>query len=168
MLPSDFDFDLPEELVAQQPAPARDESRLLVLDRKSKAVSHEHFPDILQHFQKGDRLVLNDSRVIPARLHGVNAQSGGMFEILMLEEVAINDWWTMMRPGKRARIGTRIRLRAPERSATPITAIVIDKNDEGHRRLQFECAENILNELEKIGETPLPPYIRRTKQLEAD
>jgi S-adenosylmethionine:tRNA ribosyltransferase-isomerase len=122
----------------------------------------------LTEITKGDVLVLNDSRVIPARLRGVNIQTGGEFEILLLEEVALNDWWTMMRPGKRARIGTRIQIRGPGSSSTNITALVVATNAEGHRRLQFEGTANILNALDKIGEVPLPPYIRRAQKMEND
>src|SRR5437016_2154649 len=135
MLTSAFDFNLPEGLIAQQPLPARDESRLLVLNRASGKIEHKHFREIVAHFQKGDVLVLNNSRVIPARLRGLNAQTGGEFEILLLEEVAANDWWVMMRPGKRARIGTRVVLHDSQSLATSISAFVIQTNKEGHRRL---------------------------------
>src|ERR1041385_4493293 len=110
MRTADFDFDLPPELIAQHPAAKRDASRLLVLHRDTGRVEHRQFRDLPEYLRTGDVLVLNNSRVIPARLRGVNAKTGGAFEMLLLEEVAPNDWWTMMRPGKRARIGTRIRL----------------------------------------------------------
>jgi S-adenosylmethionine:tRNA-ribosyltransferase-isomerase (queuine synthetase) len=118
VLTSDFDFHLPEELIAQTPAPRRDQSRLLVLARQSGQLAHKHFRDLLDYLQPGDVLVLNNSRVIPARLRGLNAQTGGQFEILLLEEVSQNDWWVMLRPGKRARIGTRIIIRDREQSHT--------------------------------------------------
>src|SRR5438094_3692829 len=108
MRTADFDFNLPPELIAQTPAAKRDESRLLVLDRKSGSVTHEKFRDVLEFFRPGDVLVLNNSRVIPARLHGMNASTGGKFELLLLEENSPNDWWAMLRPGKRARVGTEI------------------------------------------------------------
>jgi S-adenosylmethionine:tRNA ribosyltransferase-isomerase len=98
---ADFYFDLPPELIAQQPASRRDGSRLLVLQRKSGIIEHRQFPDLLEFLNPGDVLVLNNSRVIPARLHGKNLHTGGQFEILLLEEFATNDWWAMMRPGKR-------------------------------------------------------------------
>ena len=99
---ADFDFRLPDELIAQCPAEKRDASRLLVLHRRENRLEHRQFPDILAFLQKGDVLVLNDSRVIPARLHGVNGKTGGKFELLLLEEKAVNDWWVMLRPGKNA------------------------------------------------------------------
>src|SRR5262249_32246192 len=111
MQTAEFDYELPPELIAQTPAAEREQSRLLVLHRDSRAIEHRRFPDLLQCLRTGDVLVLNDSRVIPARLRGVNAKSGGRFEILLLEENAKNDWWAMLRPGKRARTGTRILLR---------------------------------------------------------
>ena len=113
-------------------------------------------------------LVLNNSRVIRARLRGVNSATGGEFEILLLEEIAVNNWWAMMRPGKRARVGTRIAIRNPQAARTNITAIVIETNEEGHRRLQFDGTENILNALTEIGEIPLPPYIHRPQLLQSD
>src|SRR5208282_1318296 len=98
MRTADFDFELPPELIAQHPAPKRDESRLLVLHRDEGRVEHRRFTDILGFLRPGDVLVLNDSRVIPARLRGVNAKTRGKFEILLLEENAPNDWWVMLRP----------------------------------------------------------------------
>jgi S-adenosylmethionine:tRNA ribosyltransferase-isomerase len=168
MRTSDFDFLLPDDLIAQQPLPARDQSRLLTLDRKSKSITHGRFPDATNHLRDGDILVFNDSRVIPARIRGSNSATGGQFEILLLEEVGRNNWWTMMRPGKRARIGTRIAIHDVNRAGTGIGATVMETNEEGHRRLVFEGTENILDALPKIGEVPLPPYIRRTKTLETD
>src|ERR1035437_42375 len=108
MRTADFDYELPPELIAQAPAPQRDQSRLLVLHRDSGQVEHRRFRDLLAHLHPGDLLVLNDSRVIPARLRGVNAQTDGQFEILLLEENGANDWWAMLRAGKRARAATRI------------------------------------------------------------
>jgi S-adenosylmethionine:tRNA ribosyltransferase-isomerase len=168
MLTSDFDFDLPENLIAQQPLPQRDESRLLVLERTSGKIQHEKFRDIIARFEEGDVLVLNDSRVIPARLRGTNILTGGLFEILLLEEVGVNDWWALMRPGKRARIGTRITLRNSMGSATDISVVVSETNTEGHRRLRFEGVASISNVLNELGEVPLPPYVRRLKQLDSD
>src|SRR4051812_8594476 len=163
MQTADFDYFLPPELIAQAPAGQRDESRLLVLDRRKQNFSHKQFPDVLSFLRKGDVLVLNNSRVIPARLRGMNRKSGGQFEILLLEENSRNDWWAMMRPGKRARIGTEIQILDSEKSSTKIHAIVTEINSEGHRRLEFHGTENILDELDDLGELPLPPYIAREK-----
>ena len=157
----DFDFELPQKLIAQTPLPQRDESRLLVLHRGSGEVEHRGFRDLLEYLKAGDVLVLNNSRVIPARLRGANLRSGGKFEILLLEENGLNDWWVMMRPGKRARVGTRVALYDLSGQTTGIEATVLDANDEGHRRIRFEGTANIIGPLEKIGEVPLPPYIRR-------
>jgi S-adenosylmethionine:tRNA ribosyltransferase-isomerase len=140
MRTADFDYVLPPELIAQQPAARRDESRLLVLDRKTGGVVHRKFPDLLEYLKPGDVLVLNNSRVIPARLRGINARTGGRFEMLLLEENAPNDWWVMLKPGKRARLGTEITLTDAAGQATDITATVTETNEEGHRRLCFSLA----------------------------
>jgi S-adenosylmethionine:tRNA ribosyltransferase-isomerase len=165
---ADFHFDLPLELIAQQPATHRDDSRLLVLQRKTQTIAHRQFPELLEYFQAGDVLVLNNSRVIPARLHGVNEKTGGKFEILLLEECAPNDWWAMMRPGKRAKTGTQIRLQEKSGAPAKIVASVTAVNGEGHRHLQFSGTENLQQELENLGEIPLPPYIERHGELPAD
>ena len=161
MRAADFDFTLPPELVAQNPAPQRDQSRLLVLHRDTGLLQHQAFPDLLQHLRPGDLMVLNDSKVIPARLRGKNQTTGGAFEILLIEENDTNDWWAMLRPGKRAQLQTHIDLLDQHGQNTGIDATVIDINPEGHRRLRFSGTENIMDELEHIGEMPLPPYIKR-------
>jgi len=157
----DFNFALPSELIAQHPAPKRDESRLLVLNRANGHVAHRKFRNILEFFRAGDVLVLNNSRVIPARLRGTNSRTGGKFEILLLEENATNDWWVMIRPGKSVRIGTQIIFRYANGRPTNISAAVSEVNDEGHRRLQFSGTPDINRELDQLGEIPLPPYIHR-------
>jgi S-adenosylmethionine:tRNA ribosyltransferase-isomerase len=161
-----FDFALPPELIAQQPAPQRDESRLLLLNRSDGSFEHRKFRDLLNFFHDGDVLVLNNSRVIPARLRGHNAKTGGKFEILLLEENATNDWWVMLRPGKSAQIGTQIILRDADGNATDIRATVVAVNSEGHRRLQFSPLQDISHELDRLGEIPLPPYIERASRNE--
>jgi S-adenosylmethionine:tRNA ribosyltransferase-isomerase len=174
---ADFEFHLPEELIAQHPAHARDASRLLVLHRATSRIEHKKFRDVLEIFQRGDLLVLNDSRVIPARLRAINAKTNGAFEILLLEENSRNDWWAMMRPGKRARIGAEIFLTDARGARTEISATAIEVNNEGHRRLRFDRRGtsaplppdfNIINELEKLGELPLPPYIKRAPHQRAE
>jgi S-adenosylmethionine:tRNA ribosyltransferase-isomerase len=164
----DFNFALPPELIAQHPAPKRDESRLLVLNRASGRVEHRKFRDILEFLRADDVLVLNNSRVIPARLRGTNARTGGKFEILLLEENAVNDWWAMIRPGKNARIGTQIVFRNGNSGPANVSATVAEVNGEGHRRLQFSGAMDIGHELDSLGEIPLPPYIRRHGELSED
>jgi len=165
---ADFHFDLPPELIAQAPAAQRDGSRLLTLDRTSGKIQHRFFPDLLEFLRPGDVLVLNDSRVIPARLRGLNAATGGKFEILLLEEVAVNDWWAMLRPAKRAKIGTVIQLLAKNGNLTEIAATVSGMNADGHRRLNFAGTKNLFVELENLGELPLPPYIERPAQKAED
>ncbi|HOX58277.1 MAG TPA: tRNA preQ1(34) S-adenosylmethionine ribosyltransferase-isomerase QueA [Candidatus Paceibacterota bacterium] len=161
MRAADFDFDLPPELVAQTPAPHRDRSRLLVLHRPSGRVEHRSFRHLVEHLRSGDVLVLNDSRVIPARLHGTNARTGGEFELLLLEQNSVNDWWAMLRPGKRARVGAEIRLRDRRGRASDVIATVLETNTEGHRRVRFAGAPDVVGLLEVLGEVPLPPYIVR-------
>ncbi len=168
MRTADFDFALPPELIAQQPAPKRDASRLLVLQRADGRIEHRRFRDLLEFLRAGDVLVLNNSRVIPARLRGTNAKSGGKFEILLLEENAPNDWWVMLRPGKNARVGTQIILHDADGEPPKIVATVAGVNDEGHRRLKFSGTPDIGSELDSLGEIPLPPYIERTKPMPED
>jgi S-adenosylmethionine:tRNA ribosyltransferase-isomerase len=170
MRTADFDFELPPELIAQAPAPRRDQSRLLVLHRHPNRIEHCRFRDLLEHLHPGDLLILNNSRVIPARLRGTNAHTGGQFEILLLEENATNDWWVMLRPGKRARAGTQIVLQDTRGQPSHLRATVLATNDEGHRRLQFAGAPNVADLLDVLGEVPLPPYIVRsdTSRMEHD
>lgn len=113
-------------------------------------------------------LVLNNSRVIPARLHGNNAKSGGQFEILLLEETATNDWWAMVRPGKKARVGTQIVFRDTNGQPTKVQATIAKVNDKGHRQLRFSGTPDIGRELDHLGEIPLPPYIHRDAKLAED
>lgn len=161
MRTADFDYPLPAELIAQEPAAQRDRSRLLVLPRATGQLAHRQFRDLPAFLRAGDVLVLNNSRVLPARLRGNNARSGGEFEILLLEENSFNDWWTMMRPGKRARVGTEIILRTLRGEPSLIRAQVLEVNAEGHRRLRFNGSSDIVENLEVLGEVPLPPYIER-------
>jgi S-adenosylmethionine:tRNA ribosyltransferase-isomerase len=165
---ADFNFDLPPELIAQQPAARRDQSRMLVLNRGNQRTEHRSFHDLLEYLNPGDVLVLNNSRVIPARLHGINPKSGGKFEILLLEENSTNDWWAMMRPGKRAKIGTKIQLLDKTGRTTDRFAEVIATNDDGHRRLMFSGATSLFDELDLLGEMPLPPYIERHGEMAGD
>jgi S-adenosylmethionine:tRNA ribosyltransferase-isomerase len=165
---ADFNYELPPELIAQKPMPARDQSRLCVLDRESGQIAHRRFPDLSEYLKTGDVLVLNDSRVIPARLRALNPKTGGHFEVLLLEEVAQNNWWAMMKPGKRARVGTKIQLLDLQKTVTAIEAQVEQVNEEGHRRLSFTNTSNILNELDRLGEVPVPPYIERAMPQDED
>jgi S-adenosylmethionine:tRNA ribosyltransferase-isomerase len=158
---ADFRYELPEDLVAQTPAPERDASRLFVVNRRTGAFEHLGFRDLPRFLEAGDVLVLNDSRVLRARLRGVKAGSGGQIELLLAESEAPNDWWVMLRPGKRVRVGTRIELMGPGGLPAAVTAVVTQKNDEGLCRVEFAGTHDILSKLEAIGEVPLPPYIVR-------
>lgn len=170
MRTADFHFDLPPELIAQHPAAKRDQSRLLVLHRAENQIEHKRFPDLLDFFRAGDVLVLNNSRVIPARLRGANAKTGGKFEMLLIEENSANDWWALIKPGKSAKIGTEILLEKSDAEGgnREISATVVEINSEGHRRLKFSGTENIFSELDELGEMPLPPYIERKAESPED
>ncbi|HAM71124.1 MAG TPA: tRNA preQ1(34) S-adenosylmethionine ribosyltransferase-isomerase QueA [Verrucomicrobiales bacterium] len=157
----DYDYALPGELVAQAPAVERDASRLLVWHRRENRHEHRRFVEIPELLPSPAVLVVNDSRVIPARLRGRNPGTGGAFELLLLGEVGPNDWWAMVRPGRRAPIGRTIQLVGPGGADSPVTATVTETNDEGHRRLRFDGTNNLLADLESLGEMPLPPYITR-------
>jgi S-adenosylmethionine:tRNA ribosyltransferase-isomerase len=161
MLTSDFDFDLPPELIAQHPAAHRDQSRLLVYQRKNSQIEHRQFPEFPTLLHKGDLLVLNNSKVIPARLRGVKPNTGGAIEFLLLEENALNDWWVMLRPAKRLRPGDSFAIADFDHNPTSTRAVLLEKNAEGNCRLRFENVANILEVAHRYGEIPLPPYIRR-------
>jgi S-adenosylmethionine:tRNA ribosyltransferase-isomerase len=171
VLASEFDFHLPKELIAQHPCERRDGSRLLVLSREKNRIEHHVFHEVIEFLHTGDLLVLNNSKVIAARLRAINPSTGGAFEILLLEENARNDWWAMMRPGKRARVGSEVMLLDARGERSVISATVIETNAEGHRRLHFQRAASvplalstefdITDVLDAFGEVPLPPYIKR-------
>ena len=158
---ADFDYSLPPELIAQTPAAQREQARLLVLCRADGRIAHRSFRDLLEYLRVGDVLVLNNSRVIPARLRGTKAGSGGQIEVLLLEENAVNDWWVMLRPGKRVRADTMMFFLNRSGQRTEVNARVVEKDPEGHCRLQFSGTANITNALPFLGEVPLPPYISR-------
>jgi S-adenosylmethionine:tRNA ribosyltransferase-isomerase len=159
---ADFGFELPEELIAQEPAAERDASRLLVFRRDSRQTEHRVFRDLPDYFRSGDVLVLNDSRVIPARLRAINEKSGGVFEVFLLPDDGVGDeCWALMRPGKRARVGTKIVFTNPSGARSTVTATVQAHNEDGHRLLRFSGVNNLLDDLSALGETPLPPYIKR-------
>ena len=158
MKKSDFYFDLPEELIAQTPLEKRDSSRLLHLDRQSGEVKHEHFYDITAHLRKGDCLVLNDSRVMPARLYG-RRSTGGSIEVVLLRDLGDGKWECLTRPGKKTRPGAEIYFGEDELKAT-----VTDVIEDGNRILQFEYNGIFLEILDKLGKMPLPPYIKAELQ----
>jgi S-adenosylmethionine:tRNA ribosyltransferase-isomerase len=168
MRTADFFYELPPELIAQTPAVRRDGSRLLVLNRANGQMAHRQFSELTAYLQAGDVLVLNNSRVIPARLRGTNQLTGGHFEMLLIGEQAVNDWWVLLKPGKRARPGTRIHLLKLNAERTGIDATVAEVNAEGHRRLIFTGTPDIRKSLDLIGEIPLPPYIIRPPAQNAE
>ena len=159
MKTSDFYYDLPEELIAQDPLQDRSASRLLVLDKQTGQIQHRIFTDIIDYLNPGDCLVINDTKVIPARLHGIKEDTGAHIEVLLLKRKEGNVWETLVRPGKKARPGTRLTF-----GDGRLKGQVIDVVDEGNRLIRFEY-EGIFEEvLDALGEMPLPPYI--THKLE--
>ena len=158
MKKSDFYYDLPERLIAQTPLERRDSSKMLVMDRNTGEVIHQHFFDICDFLREGDLLVMNDSRVIPARIFGKKADTGAEVEFLLLKQVENDSWETLVKPGKKAKIGTRFDF------AGIMQGEIVDIIDEGIRIIRFESEENIYSALDKIGQMPLPPYI--TEKLE--
>ena len=158
MKKSDFYFDLPEELIAQTPLEKRDSSRLLHLDKMSGEVRHEHFYDIISHLKAGDCLVLNDSRVMPARLYGTRS-TGGSVEVVLLRDLGEGRWECLTRPGKKTRPGAQISFGNGELSAT-----VTDVIEDGNRILKFEYEGIFLEVLDRLGKMPLPPYIKAELQ----
>lgn len=154
MKTSDFYYDLPQELIAQTPVESRDSSRLLVLNRKTGAIQHRHFTDILDYLHSGDLLVLNNSRVIPARLYGKRIDTGGSVELLLLTQHETNVWETLVKPGKRAREGAEITF-----GGGLLTGTIREVKEDGNRIIEFDCKENIYALLDQIGQMPLPPYI---------
>lgn len=154
----DFYFDLPQELIAQDPLEDRSASRLLVLDKNTGEIRHKHFRDVLSYLKKGDCLVINDTKVIPARLFGVKEGTQAKIEILLLKRRENDIWETLVKPGKKAKVGTVISF-----GEGILKGTVVDVVDEGNRLIQFSY-EGIFEEiLDRLGQMPLPPYI--THQL---
>lgn len=155
MTTNDFYYDLPAELIAQTPLKDRSASRLLVLDRESGAVKHEHFYDICSHLRRGDCLVMNNTRVIPARLYGCKEGSGSKIEFLLLKRLDIDTWEVILKPGKKAKPGSRF-----EFGGGLLKAEVLKIIEDGNRIVKFEY-DGVWEEiLDKLGEMPLPPYIK--------
>ena len=154
MRTDDFDFDLPEELIAQTPIEHRDESRMLVLDKQTGNIEHKHFSDIIDYLEKGDTLVLNDTKVMPARLYGVKEDTDASIEVLMLKDLGNNEWECLSKPAKRVKIGTIISF-----GEGLLKAKCTEIKEEGIRVFKL-IYDGILYEiLDKLGEMPLPPYI---------
>ena len=151
---ADFDFDLPEELIAQTPLEKRDASRLLVVDKETGAFSDQHFDQIIDQLQPGDALVMNNTRVLPARLYGIKPETGGHVELLLLKNTQGDDWEVLAKPAKRLRVGSQISF-----GDGRLTATVVDELEHGGRIVRFGYERIFLEVLESLGEMPLPPYI---------
>ena len=154
LLKSDFFYELPEELIAQTPVEPRSASRMMCIDRKSGGIIHDHFYNLCAHLKEGDLLVMNDSRVIPARLYGEKIGNGTFIEFLLLEQKGDKIWEIICRPGKKAKVGTRFSF-----GGGRLIAEVIEVRDDGNRIVKFECEGNFFTALEDVGQMPLPPYI---------
>ncbi len=150
----DFWYDLPENLIAQSPLKKRDESRLMILDRKSGEIEHRHFYDIFNYLAPGDCLVMNDSRVLPARLLGCR-RTGGAAELLLLRDLGDDQWECLARPGKKLTKGQEVSFGNGE-----LLAVVTDVLDDGNRIVRFRYSGIFLEVLERLGKMPLPPYIK--------
>lgn len=159
MSTEDFDFDLPEKLIAQTPLKNRETSRLLVVEQATGKMADKHFTDILDELHPGDALVMNDTRVLPARLHGVKPDTGGQLEVLLLVNQEGNRWETLIKPARRAKVGTEIYF-----GDGRLKAKVVEELDHGGRIIDFMYEGVFLEILESLGEMPLPPYIK--EQLE--
>lgn len=153
MLKSDFYYDLPEELIAQTPVEPRDSSRLMKIDRSTGEITHDHFYNICDYLQKGDLLVMNDSKVFPARIYGDRRDTGTHCEFLLLKRESLTDWETLVRPGKSLKPGVKVDF--PE----GLSAEIIDILEGGNRRVRFSFEGDFFDILDRIGQMPLPPYI---------
>ena len=151
---NDFDYDLPQELIAQTPLEKRDSSRLLIMDKNSGELVHEHFNNIIDYLVPGDVLVLNDTKVIPARLIGIKEETGAVIEILLLKDMGENKWECLSKPAKRLKIGTIISFGNGE-----LKAKVLEKFDEGLVHIELLYDGILMEILERLGTMPLPPYI---------
>ncbi len=160
MKTSDFYYDLPQELIAQTPMVPRDMSRLMVIDKNTGEVEHKIFKDLIDYLRPGDCLILNDTRVIPARIYGVKKETGAVVEFLLLKQSENNVWECLCKPGKRAKIGTEFVF-----GDGIVECEVVDITEDGNRKVQFKCdSKEIYTILDKIGKMPLPPYI--TEELQ--
>lgn len=154
MKKSDFYYDLPEKFIAQTPLEPRDSSKLMKIDRKTGEIEHNHFYNICDYLKKGDLLVLNNSRVLPARLYGVKYPTGAVIETLLLEQKSQDVWEILVKPGKRCQVGTVIKF-----GDGLLTAEIIETVNDGNRLAKFTYEGNFFDILDRIGEMPLPHYI---------
>lgn len=155
---SSFYYDLPEELIAQKPIEPRDASRLMVIDKITGNINHDKFYNIIDYLNSGDCLVLNNSKVLPARIYGVNISTGAVVEFLLLKQKESGIWETLVKPGKKAKIGFNFIF--GDKNETFLEAEIIDILPDGNRIIEFKDKINFFAKLEKIGQMPLPPYIK--------
>ena len=156
MKTSDFYYDLPENLIAQSPVEPRNASRLMILHRKDGSMEHRIFKDLTEYLNPGDCLVINDTRVIPARIYGVKEETGAVVEFLLLSQKENDVWECLCKPGKRAKIGTKFSF-----GEGKLFGEVVDvDSEEGNRFVKFSCNGSIYAVLDEIGSMPLPPYIK--------
>jgi len=153
MRTDDFDFNLPEKLIAQTPLEKRDESRLLILNKETGKIEHSHFNKIIEYLEKNDVLVLNDTKVMPARIYGVKEETDAVIEILMLKEIKKDNWECLVKPAKRIKIGTIVKF------SDKLTAQCVEIKEEGIRVFKFNYNGIFYEILDELGEMPLPPYI---------
>ena len=151
---SDFYYDLPEELIAQTPIKERDHSRLLVIDKKTGEIEHKHFYDVVNYLNKGDCLVINDTKVLPARLFGTRKDTGAVIELLLLKRIDHNKWETLVKPGKKAKVGSEIIFKEDL-----LTGTITNVEEDGNRIIEFNYKGIFEEILDSLGEMPLPPYI---------
>lgn len=159
MTVEEFNYNLPEELIAQTPLKNRDESRLMVLDKETGKIEHKHFKDIISYLEPGDTLVLNDTKVLPARLYGEKEETGAAIEVLLLKNVEGDTWECLVKPARRIKVGTVVSFGHGKLKAT-----CVFEGDEGIRHFTFQYEGIFLEVLEELGTMPLPPYIH--EQLE--
>lgn len=154
MKKSDFYYELPEELIAQTPIDPRDASRLMKIDRISGEILHDRFYNICDYLKKGDLLVMNDSKVFPARIYGIKKSTGVNVEFLLLKHIGLHEWEAAVRPGRRLKAGTSVYF------SDELSAEILDIAEGGNRIVRFDCSGAFFDVLEKIGKMPLPPYIK--------
>jgi len=157
-----FDYSLPKKLVAQYPASQRDKSRLMIINRETGDITHRSFSDIVDYLSKDDLLVINNTKVIPARLEGIKEATGAHIEILLVKDLGNNIWNVLARPAKRLKVGTIINC------GENLSAEVVEKSEDGIVRLKFGFTGNFMEIISKIGQVPLPPYIKRSSIKSCD
>jgi S-adenosylmethionine:tRNA ribosyltransferase-isomerase len=156
---TDFYYDLPQELIAQTPIEPRNHSRMMCVDRVTGEVKHDHFYNLCNYLKQGDLLVLNDSRVLPARLYGEKLETKSFVEFLLLEQKGDKVWEIICRPGKKCKVGAKFSF-----GDGRLVAEVLEVKEDGNRIVKFECEGNFFTALEDVGQMPLPPYITEKLQ----